>query len=379
MSRRLLLAVILVCCCSLLTGCWSYWGLDEMVIVTGLAIDKKPTKDGYHLTIEIVDTKSASNDSVEVQYVETEGATLFAAFRNAKRRLSNKLYGGNMELIVISKELAAEEGVLFLLEEFLRDDEPRETLNIAISLEDTASKVLLSEGIESSVVSYEMNESLEEDNEITSSTRYVPLYKAYSAIKAPGKSLVLPALCLAANRDKQTVETHGIALFRGDKLSGFLTPEKTLYYLFFVNEVKGGVINFGYDKSEAGLSSAVIKESHVKKRYELENGQLTIKLKVRVVVNITETKSQVDLRMATERKHLEQQITAVITDRIHALFSEVQQTMGYDIFGFGSMVYQKEPDLWRMVEADWDNLFRAAKLEVDTQVDLFNTGVLKAY
>ncbi len=380
MKTRCLLSALLLLCCLPLSGCWNYWGLNDMIIVTGIAIDKKAETGPYLLTIESVDTRSASDDSeLKAQYIETEGDTIFSALRNAKRRLNNKLYGGHMELVVISHQLAEREGILPLLEDFLRDGEPRETLNIAIAQGSSAKDILLSKDVETNIISYDISRSIEEDRKTTASTRYVPLYKAYSAIKAPGNTLVLPALHHVENNEKKVLETNGIAFFRSDRLNGWLPPEKTMYYLFFKNEVNGGALSFKLTEKQEAATSLEIKESSAKTDYRFDNGQLSVTMKVKITMNLMELNAPLDLRQASERTRLEEKAAAVLTERISGLFAEAQTTIGSDIFGLGNLIYKDNPDLWRKIEGNWDDIFKTAQLKVETDVDLVNTGVLKDY
>ena len=75
-----------------LPGCWSYRGINEMAIVSGLAIDKNPENNNFIVTVEVVDTsKSIKNEGISGKIIQAEGLTIFDAVRNAKRRLTNKL------------------------------------------------------------------------------------------------------------------------------------------------------------------------------------------------------------------------------------------------------------------------------------------------
>lgn len=170
--KKGLVLLCLISCCFLLGGCWDYKGLNTIDIVTGTAIDKDANTGMYLLTFEIVNTAvGGKNTPIEVKYIETQGSTLYGAIRNAKRELTNKLYGGNMQAIIISRQIAQQEGVLDVLEMFLRDGEPRETLSVTISQEETAKSILMSKRLDSKIIAFEIHELIEEDNDTTSSIK----------------------------------------------------------------------------------------------------------------------------------------------------------------------------------------------------------------
>lgn len=378
MKKGLMLLCSMLCCV-LLSGCWNYQGLDTLDIVTGVAIDKDPETGMYLLTYEMVDTAATGKDTpTEVKYVESQGPTIFSAIRNAKRRLTNKLYGGNMQAIIISKDVAREEGVLTILEMWLRDGEPRETLSIAISQEETAKDVLMTRGMDSKIISFEIHEVIREDNQTTSSTKNVALYQAYNAIKEPGSSLVLPVLRLQQNNDDMITESNGVAVFRGDKLIGFVSPEQTLYYLFIVDEVKSAAFSFPF-RGENSEISMEIKKNRSKTAVRYEDGQLHVSVQIRTDMNLTEGKVEADLSQEQERALLEEHAARAIEEYTRAFFQTVQTEYKTDIFGLGRLLFEDQPDLWRQLEDRWDELFIQAQFEVHVTVELTNTGVMKNY
>ncbi|MDU4959414.1 MAG: Ger(x)C family spore germination protein [Sporomusaceae bacterium] len=379
MNRRGAWIIWLLLCCIPLGGCWNYRGLDTLDIVTGMAVDKDLATGGYLLTFEIVDTQTAGKETpIQVKYVEARGETLFSAIRNAKKRLINKLYGGNMQAVVISRQVAAEEGIFTILEEILRDGEPRETLSVAISQEKTAQAILLTEGLDSKIIAFEIHETIDEDKRTTGSTRDVALYQAYNAIKEPGSALVLPALHRVQNLGAATAEANGVALFRRDKLLGFLSAEQTPYYLLIVNELQGGVLSFPYSESDSKISLE-IKSCDSKTAVRYEAGQLVVSVSIKTTVNLMELKAGADLSKPEEREKLESYTERYLEQRTASLFQSVQAEYGTDIFGLGRLLYKDDPALWRQLQNGWDPLLRQARIEVHARADILNTGVLKDY
>ena len=376
--KRLTACALVLWCCVSLSGCWDYRGLDEIDIVTGLAVDKD-TSGNYRLTIEIVDIQgSAKEGDPSARYVEAEGETIFDAIRNSKKRLINKLYGGNMQTLVISRQIAETEGVSIILEELLRDGEPRETMSVVISQEDTAQAILLAKGIDSKIISYEIHDNVEEDNRVTAATVNMPLYKAYNAIKGTGNSLTLPAVHCVQNGEETVVESNGIALFEGDKLIGFLPSKNSMYYLFFRNELKGGVISFPVSREDDSVSLE-IKGCKTDVDVSFKNEKAFVTLSIDIKLNVMEIKSQLSISQKSERKDLEQQTAAFLQTSITDFFKDVQTQNKIDIFGFGRQLYQKNPDLWESIEDDWNELFQDAVIQVKVNAKIQSAGVLKDY
>lgn len=375
--KRMLCLISAVFCCVLLSGCWNYRGLDEIDIVTGIAVDKED--ELYRLTFEIIDTQiSGKKEGPAVLYVESQGETLFDAIRNSKRKLINKLYGGNMQTFIISRQIAQTEGVFGVLEELLRDGEPRETMSVVISQEETAKELLLTKGLDSKIVSYEIHEMVEEDSRVTAATINVPLYDAYNAIKGTGNALVLPAIRCVQNEEETVAEGNGIALFQGDRLNGFLSPEQTKFYLFFVDEIKGGVLSFPVNNSDESISME-IKHSRAKTNVSYHDGQITVSLSTKVKLNVMEMKSHLTLSETGQCEELERLTEEYLQKSLRDFFKEVQLQQKRDIFGLGRLIYQKDPRLWRSLEPTWDELFQNAVIHVKADVAILSSGVLKDY
>lgn len=379
MIRRCAAAVCLIFFCAILGGCWNYRGLDTLDIVTGVSVDRDAQSGFYQLVFEIVDIEATADESaVQTQYVEAEGETLFSAIRNAKKRLVNRLYGGNLQTIIISHQIASGEGVFPILEEFLRDAEPRETLRVAISQQERASDLLRTKGLDSKIIAYEIHGAIAEDKKATAATVDVALYQAYNAIKGTGNALVLPALRTVVNGEDITTEVNGIALFKGDKLIGYLTPEQTKYFLFIQDRMEGGAFAFAPGGS-GEQASFEIKKSNTTRNLEVNDKEVTLSLDIQTTLNLMELKGLGRFTTVDERQQLEDEAAAVIKTRVEALFKTVQQDYAIDAFGLGRLVYQKQPELWRSIADDWDEIFARASIVVNVKVDIPSSGVLKNY
>lgn len=379
-QRKVLLVCMILFFCISLTGCWDYIGLDEMALVTGVAIDRSPDGESYILTAEMVNTDTSGGDAeIKVIYVEMEGDTVFSALRNGKRRLSDKLYGGHMQTLIISHELAETEGVLAILEELFRDNEPRETLSIVISEEESARELFFVQSIDTEIVSYEIHESLMEDDEVTASTINTEMYEAYNAIKAPYRTLVLPRVRTNHNLDKLTAESNGAVYFEGDVAKGTLTPDQMKYYLFFKDLIRGGSLSFLITNDLSTPVSLEIKQNKTKLDFKIEDGRLIVLADVNTHVNLMQQGLGVDYESKEERQLTEQLTATFIADQMQDLYKTAQEEIGLDILEIENMIRKKDLNTWRAYEGQWAQLIAASELRVTAVAEISNTGVLKNY
>ena len=133
MRRAAALVIVCLLPALALSGCWSYRSLSDISIVTGLGVDKDPATGDYKISAEVVDlTKSIKEGGPGAKLVEARGKTIFGAVRDAKRKLLNRLYFGNVQVVVLSEEVARDVGIRNVADWLLHDAEIRETLNMLV-------------------------------------------------------------------------------------------------------------------------------------------------------------------------------------------------------------------------------------------------------
>lgn len=377
MTKKIASSLLILLLLIPLSGCWDYRGLDELTIVTGVAIDKKPEEDIYQLTYEIVDLiESIKEKGPNRKLIESEGKTIFEAVRNAKRRVSNKLYFGHSELIIICEEIARNEDLNVVLDFFTRDSECRETINVVVSQEKTARDIIASEGIGHTVITNEILEILEDDKKITSSILSVELYRLFNIMGAEGKELALPAFHIVQNDGKPTAETNGTAVFKDNKLVGFLSPEESKYFLFIVNEIEGGIFTVASSGQRPNISFEIYNND-TNLSFEYKDEKLKIKIKTTTVVFLGEFMRQFAPLDEKELNALEETAEKELEDKIRNVVKKLQTEFGSDIFGFGNMIYKKDFRLWRQLKDNWDEHFKSLDLEVEADIRIMNTATIK--
>jgi len=377
-ARHLCAGMILIFCI-LQTGCWNYRGLDQLGIATGIAVDRPDPNGPYCITIEMISTDTGSPaEGVKVIHLEMHGDTIFTAVRNGKRRASNKLYGGSIRTLIISKQVAQEEGVRDLLEQLYRDVEPRETISVIISQEDSARELFFVESIDTQIASYELHETVVEDKDTTDSTVDVPLYMTYRLLTEEGCTLVLPAVHTVRNIDDLINETNGIAYFKGDKLAGYLSPKQTAYFLFMVNKLESGAFSFSLRDDGSNPISTNVDVTRTNRSVRLEDGRIVFDFSLNFNVGIAEVKRQVNLEDMDERNNLEDIISLRVQENLIESFENMKDT-GVDLFGLGHLLYESDPDVWFENKDNWDELIQTAVFNPEVRATIRSTGFIQNF
>lgn len=383
MISKILKNAVLLFSVLLLTGCWDYVGLDSLTIVTGIAIDKNKKNDKYELSIEVVDLKESSTKVqgfVKTNILESTGKTIFDAIRNVKKRTMNKLYFANAQVVVVSSQIAKEDGINSIINFFLRDRESRETISLVVSEESTAKELLGKDGTESPETAFEMKKIIETDNAITSSIEDIELYKVFNAINGKGTSFTLPFFHIVENDNKDTIEANGIAIFKGDKLIGKLNSTESKYYLFVKNCVEGGILTLDINNDENVNTDNVsleIASSQTINEYSYKDGKYKFTIKVNPRVYLAEYNNQSKKINEKKLNEIEKKAEEKIAKNIEKIVEKAKNEFKTDIFDFGNLIYKSNSKLWKKIDKDWEHLFLNIEVSVVPDVQILNTALFK--
>lgn len=373
--KKLVLLLYIVIFVPLTTACWNYREVDKLTIVTGFSIDKTE-RGNYLLTFEVVDFNHAKEgQTIKSDLIETEGETLFSAIRNTLSRNAPKLYFGHSTVVIFSREVA-QEGILKVLDFFLRDAEPRLSINLFVTEEETAGEIFKVTPLTAEFISTEITEIIDEQKNLSKALA-VPAYKFVNALAGDGISGIMTSLCTPDNNGEKIVQACGTAIFKKDKLQGFISNEETFALSFILNEVKGGIlsVNVGPEKDEERISLEILNSS-TKIKPVYENNELSIVVNVETKVALSELNSQKNYNDEKGRNELIKIAEEQLKSKIENIISKVQKEFGADIFGFGNCFYRDLPNVWREKKGEWETLFKDLKVKVEAKVEIKHTGLL---
>lgn len=379
MRRVLSIAALCLVPALLLSGCWSYRGLSDLALVVGMGVDRDEATGDYRLSSEILDlTKPPKNNAPGSKVVVSTGKTLFDAARNAKRRLLNRLYIGNIQALVIGEDVARTVGIEPLVDWFLREGESRETLNIVLAQGVSAQELLSLPGIDHHISSIEIDRIVSEDHRLTSSTAYIELYRIYDTLKCPGISLTLPVFHIVDNDGESTFESNGIAAFAGDKLVGLLTPEESKFFLIATDQCNGGLLTLDRHGAGAHDITLEIAGSRSKTSFTVRDRRPAFRIEVETDVYLAEVQSEIDVMDAAQIESIEREAGRQLNDAIERLVRKAQSELKSDILGLGRRVYQRDVRLWKQLESNWASIFPTVSVEVSCRVNIKNSAFIKS-
>jgi spore germination protein KC len=358
-----------------ITGCWDYRELDEMAIVAGVAIDKEGDK--YLLTVEISNVPSGKEAKPESKIVSEKGDTIFDAIRNIIKTSGKELYWGHSDIIILSQEIARE-GIIQAIDLFSRDPEARMSTNLLISKEKTAAEILEQQSTTSAIHAKDISRMLASQYRL-SKAPVIEVHQFVNTLTGGGKSAVLPAIGVSVNQGKSNWELSGTAVFKKDKLIGFLDGEDTKYFLFVINKVKAGSLiqKESTEGPKVNVTLEILPETtKTKIKPVYSDGKLSMELDVSITVAIAEIGGSENYISEPGLSKLKKDAEKSLENNIKRVVKKVQNDYDSDIFGFGSIIKDDMPDVWREIENDWEEIYKDLDISVNSDIEIINSALL---
>jgi spore germination protein KC len=358
-----------------LTGCWNYREIDTLAIVSGLAIDKGENNYKYRVTFEVLDLSGGSDKPAQSKLIETEGDTVFDAVRNAVKSSEKKLFFSDCKAVIISNELA-QEGLQPILDWFLRDAEPRINLNLLVSKDKKASDILKQDFSKGDIASYRIANMLEHDPTALGKNPKVTLYQANNMLNGKGTSLVLPTIETLTLESNKTLQLAGTAVFKEDKMIGYLDPDDSSSLLYVKGQKKGGLLLTKVDSDKSNISLE-ISDCKTKITPVIENDQISMKIDIMVKASMAEDNTGGNKLGKNSIADIQERAEQTLKANVLSVINKVIKKYDSDIFGFGAIVHQSNPKFWEQAEPKWDDILKIMKFDVTAKVKIENTATAK--
>lgn len=338
--------IIIGLCIILITGCYNYRELNDLGITTAVGISKDG--DNYNLVIEVLKTETSSNEENKIETIlyESSGKTIQEALRRAILKSPKRLYANHLYMILIDEELA-KDGISSIMDLFFRDVESRKQFYVLIS-KDNIKEVL---NTKDEITAKSLVERLKVNDDYLSNTTPITFSKLLTKYANPNIEMVIPSVKL---NDKEIV-IDNTAIFKGDKLIGYIDEHESLYYSLIMNNVSDTVLTSLY-KNEYTTIEIDNTNTHI----DVSNNKF--KTKITLSGYIAEINSKVDLTNPITIKEIENTFEEDLKNNIAEFIQNIIDKYDTDIFGFKDLTYKKDFKNY--------NNFNLKELNFDIDIDI---------
>jgi spore germination protein KC len=368
----------------LLTGCWNRIEINDIAIVTAIGLDLAEG-DKLRLSLQVAipsklgSTGGGGGESGKSTIIISEtGATVSEAYRNIQGKLPRRIFFSQSRVLLIGEDLARN-GVLNIIDFHTRYAEPR--INSFIMFTKGKASVVIN-----SMPKFE-SVSAEETKELAKLNVGLKIYVRdfLNMLLADGLEPFAPQFRLeplevnTKNKTGKIQAVNGVAVFKKDKLIGWMDAAETRGLLWLRNEVKTGVITIKVPEEDGGgnISTEIIS-ADTKIVPILKNGKLKLTINVITELGVIENDSQLTMFETKVIKDIQKDIEKEIRDRVQLVVDKMQKEYQSDIFGFGQSVYKKYPKEWNThYKKDWEQEFAQVEVKINSKARIRRIGLIK--
>lgn len=390
MLRKVLFLVLGVVSVSSLTACWSRSEMNDLAVAVGMGIDK--VGDQFRVSVQVVVPGEVAakkgRGSSPVMLIKTEADTIMEASRRLTTVSPRKIYFSHLRVFVLGESLARE-GMGKTLDFLSRDHEFRNDFYILVAREGSAENTLkIMTTLEQIPATY-LFTSLESSEKNWSPSTTVTLDELITTLISSGKQPVLTGLAVIGNpelgnsrKNTEQIESpgrlkiSGLAVFKKDKLLGWLNENESRGYNFILDNVNSSV---GRERCPDGGNAAIeIIRSKTDMKGLVSRGVPRIEIHVRVNANVGEVECRkLDLTRVNTFRELEKTAAHTIESRMESVIEKAQTVYKSDIFGFGGAIRRSNPKAWNTLKEDWnDRHFVRLPVKIRVDVKLRHSGTV---
>ena len=368
-----------------LTGCWDGVEIKERAVVMGIGIDRIGEHQ-YMVAIQVllplkVGIPSAGAGTADVEkavwVVSAEGGTILDTLRKLENKVGRRLFLHYSEVMVIG-EAAAREGVIPILDFFIRDREFRHRNKVLIAEGNTAKEVMeISHPIE--IIPAVAIMKLVESGSLSGTIVDTNLFDFSKQLEEHARAPVASRISISGEDAAEAgrLELQGAAVFKGDRLVGFLNDKEARGYNMAKGKVESGVLVI--HPLDEGARSVSIEIIRMNRSIELNHGDgaLGITIVIKLDGNLAEQQYRGDITDSAKWNKLEQLTAQLIRDEIEAAVKRSQEDFGIDFFGFADEVYKKYPKVWSQYEENWEYHYQNIVIDYQIDVTLRRAGITR--
>ena len=371
------------------TGCFDYKELDDLSIVTAVAIDK--VESGYEISYSIANAKKAQVSSKEGESQTTVfsgvGPTLSEAMREIDLKNPRSTYLGHVSVIVMSSDIA-KEGVFKVVDLFMRDPESRKKFFFLITRDQKAKDVVKVLSPLEAFPSQNIVINLQNSSTNQSISTNVGYSQFIRSVLRPGVDPVLPSIIISGDSEegsnmanlensepKTYIELSNLGIFKEDKLVGFAKREESRGINIINGNAKNVIVTTKCDGNN--FANANITNIRVNRNYKIDKNQPSIDIDVTTDGSLQEINCAYDLLQPGDLKKITKKFEDSLHDMLQSAISTAQNKYKSDIFGFGLYYYRYHPDYFKHVQSVWDDdVFPYIKVNIDVSINLETKGAL---
>lgn len=378
------LIIVIICIAFLLTGCYDYKELNSISIIGATELDK--IDNTYIVKVQIINPQAPDKTTiVKTPFViyTGKGKTIQEAYRNITAESSKYLYLNHLQILVINENLAKND-IAELIDFFMRNPSIRTEFYVLIGKTDNILNIIPPIGND---FSSNIKKNIEINNEYLGISNIVTFNEFINMYLNKNLEIVLPSIeNINYNKDSENIknteksETKSkrklgtLAVFKDNKLQGYLSKEESITYNIIKNNIKNTILTYPCQKEKYATIEIIDSKANITTKNK------EINIKVNMNANLNEIACKISTKDEKDIKKLEKLFEKKLAKTITYNINNIRNKYNSDIFGFLDIIYKYDYKTYKKIVKNWNkNIFKNIKINVNTDIKIVNKGnVLEA-
>lgn len=391
----LLIALMTGSCC---TGCWNRREPELLGIVLAVGFDYDQERGLYQVFAQLANPIAlggaggdgggggGAGGKKPFWTVDAKGRTPFEAIRNLIEVSSRELFWAHCRVVLFSENLARrglkdifdlferERQFRLIVKPVVIDGDLRQIMEADFPLEETGGR-----GMDRFIVTTRFERGIFPERNLN---------ELLVVLSQPGQEMLAGRLEVLESEKKSgekggeagiapPARIGGSALFRGDRMVGWANARQTQGWAFATGRAFRS--NFVIESPATGSNVNIEVHRHkAKMSLSGDDKNWKIKMEVKLYGRVTEFDGHEILSDESElTRSLERRAATTARNRIEDILSRAQELKS-DIFGFGNLIYRKNPRLWEKIGPRWDEeIFPRLKIDLKVNFVILRAGLIK--
>ena len=424
-NKLFLLSIIIL---TTLTGCYDYREINTLAIVSATEINK--IGDEYQVSVQAINPQAPDKTAVPqapfIIYTGT-GKTIQEAYRSITLSASRFMYSNHLDLLIINEKIA-KENISDLIDYYIRNPGIRNEFYVLISKDDNILSITTPID---EISSASIKESIENNYKYYGVSSRTTFSEFVNMNLNPNQEIVLPTIELIkdthtedknineskdnnddvnANKDKDNNDNNdknksnnsedknnksnqeenesdgtsnkntektevkdkyllgGYAIFKNNKLVGYLNNKESINYNILTNNIKNTIITYECSKNKYLAVEITDSNSSIKTK----NNKVSININLKG--NINESHCNIDITKNKNIKKISHEIEEKLNKEITNDILNVRDNYHTDIYKFKDIIYKHDYSYYQKIKNNYDEAYQNLDISVKTNIQLVEKG-----
>ncbi|HEX7714007.1 MAG TPA: Ger(x)C family spore germination protein [Bacillota bacterium] len=383
MKQYFFLILILLGMTINVAGCWDQIELDKRAVIMALGIDSAEEDGKITLTFQTIiparlaDPLGHSQNDPAVRVISASGTTILEATNNFQKQTNAIPYFLQNRLLIIGEDLARE-GIQQVMDYFVRNMQSHPRAWVLIAKGKAANIIKWKSEVNQIPANYIADLLYSSTRQAITAFATADIHRFILALSSQSTSPATSGIEIVQEQDDEPPEVRifGTAVFKRDKLAGWMGLRETRGMLWITNQSTQGILETGYPALQKRNLVQQVTRAKGRIKPKLNHGKIEAEVEVKEEGNIGEQDGSLKLTGRSMIRALEKNKAAEMRAEIESCLRQCQQEFHSDIFGFGEEIQRKFPQEWKRLGPRWDTEFSHLQIKVRVRAKIRGTGFI---